>query len=175
MGKPRLSEKNGFGIRSLRVEEAWLLYGERYPTPPDNRVPSGGWRMAPNGIPVPPVPRPGSQAWTEQQLFHRRRLSAEDRASAVWRMRDNDDWWNAVFQERWEADMRDWTGYVGGRNNTEGRDRWWVGDGRTLDAVLDHIRAGGERLEMPPSPPPSPPRRLGIGRTNTASSSRSSS
>ena len=67
--------------------------------------------------------------------------------------------------------MRDMEGYVDGRNNIDGRDRWWAGDGRTLDAVLDHIRVGGERLEMPPSPPPSPPRMQWLGRTNTAASS----
>ena len=155
----RLSAANGFGVRSLRVDEAWLLYRERYPTPPDNRVPSGSWRMAPNGIPVPPVSRPGSQAWTEQVLFHRSRLTAEERASPLWRSHDNDEWWLAVFQARWDEDMRDTAGLIGppSRRNIEGRDRWWAGEGRTLEAFLDHIRASGERLEMPPSPPPSPP------------------
>ena len=171
----RASAANGFGVRSLRVEEAWLLYSQRYPKPPDQRVPSGGWRMAPNGIPVPPVPRPGSSAWTEQVLFHRRRLTAEERASPLWRSHNNDAGWLGVFQARWEKDMRDTEGL-----NAEGRDRWWSGEGRTLDAVLNHIRAGGERLEMPPSTPPSPPVPLActqwqLGRTTTASSSSRSS
>ena len=38
----RAAEVNGFGMHSLRVEKAWLLYSDRYPTPPDYRVPSGG-------------------------------------------------------------------------------------------------------------------------------------
>ena len=55
--------------------------------------------------------------------------------------------------------MRDTEGLIGvpTSRNTLGRDRWWAGEGRTLNAVLDHIRAGGEQLEMPPSPPRRPP------------------
>ena len=42
----RAAEVNGFGMHSLRVEQAWLLYSERYPTPPDYRVPSGARNAA---------------------------------------------------------------------------------------------------------------------------------
>ena len=126
MGKPRLSEKNDFGIRSLRVEEAWLIYAERYPTPPDNRVPSGGWRMAPNGIPVPPVPQPDTRPWLEQVRYHRRRLSDDERRSPLSMTDDdNNQWWLGVFRARWEADMRDTEGLIGASmlRNTLGRDR----------------------------------------------------
>jgi hypothetical protein len=99
----------------------------------------------------------------------------------LWRTDDdNNEWWLGVFRARWEADMRDTEGLIGAptSRNTLGRDRWWAGEGRTLDAVLDHIRAGGERLEMPPSPPrrpPPPARRQWLGGTMTASSSSRSS
>ena len=154
----RAAEVNGFGMHSLRVEEAWLLYRERYPTPPDNRVPSGGWGMAPNGIPVPPVPNPGTRPWLYQVSYHRRHLSGEDRRSPLWRMDDdNNEWWLGVFHARWEADMRDTEGLIGAptSRNVLDRDRWWGGEGRTLDATLDLIHTGGEWLEMSPTPPPS--------------------
>ena len=61
---------NGFGTRSLTIEQAWLLYRERYPAPSDNRVPSNGWWMAPNVIPVPPVSLPGTTSWAYQVHFH---------------------------------------------------------------------------------------------------------
>jgi hypothetical protein len=46
---------NGFGRGSLTVVEAWALYRAWYPIMSDMRLPSnGGWRMAVNGIGVPP-------------------------------------------------------------------------------------------------------------------------
>ena len=65
-----------------------------------------------------------------------------------------------------------------GRCNSKGRKRWWGGEGRTLEFVLDYIAVGNEpRLTMPPRQAPTPrrhftswlPRRMG-----TASSSSSS-
>jgi hypothetical protein len=46
-----------------------------------------------------------------------------------------------------------------GRRNTwirEGRLRFWGVPGRTLPNVVDDIHNGAPRLEMSPSPPPSP-------------------
>ena len=82
--------------------------------------------MAPNGIPVPPVPQPGTRPLAEQIQFHRRRLSNEEHVSPLWRSHENDEWWLAVFQARWDEDMRVTVGLNGPptQRNIEGRDRW---------------------------------------------------
>lgn len=128
---------------------------------PDYQRPSGGWRMARNGVPVPPVPTPCTTKWHEAIHEVRHGLSLEERRNRLWRtLADNEAWWHDHITARWEAAMDSEEGivYPATRWNTAGRDRWWGVPGRTLDAVLAHIRAGGDRLEMPPTPPPSPPR-----------------
>jgi len=40
---------------------------------------------------------------------------------------------------------------VEGRHNRGGRKRWWGGEGRSLDNVMEYIANGNTpRLEMPP-------------------------
>ena len=60
-GRKSILAANGFGRGSLTVGQAWALYEVRYPVPPDMRLPSsGGWKMADNGIGIPPPPSPGT-------------------------------------------------------------------------------------------------------------------
>jgi hypothetical protein len=55
------------------VAEAWALYHVWYPVPPNIRLPSSGsWKMAANGIGVPPLPAPDMQRWRGEIKAHRR-------------------------------------------------------------------------------------------------------
>ena len=47
---------NGFGRRSLREQESWLLFQVNIPALPDMRVGPTGWRLSDRGVPVPPFP-----------------------------------------------------------------------------------------------------------------------
>ena len=47
---------NGFGRRSLREQESWLLFQTNIPAPPDMRAGPTGWRLSNGGVPIPPLP-----------------------------------------------------------------------------------------------------------------------
>jgi hypothetical protein len=79
------------------VAEACALYRTGYPVPPDMRLPSsGGWRMAVNGVGVPP-PSQGTERWRDAIRTPRARLTAEEQADPTWGPTGNDDWWADYF------------------------------------------------------------------------------
>jgi hypothetical protein len=81
---------NGFGRGSLTVVEAWAMYHTRYPIPPDMHLPtSSGWRMAINGIVVPPPP--GTEKWRDAIRAQRMCFRAEERADPTWAPTSNDE------------------------------------------------------------------------------------
>jgi hypothetical protein len=172
----KIAAANGFGRGSLTVPEAWALYHARYPVPPDMRLPSsGGWKMAVNGIGVPPPPKPGTDQGRDAIKARRAQLAAEERLDPTWAVDDNDAWWTTYFKAKYDVEMYSTDNLVGGPNNwnKDGRALFWGVPGRTLDNVIRGIRNGAPRLEMSSSPPPSPqwqPRR-----TTYSSSSHSSS
>ena len=47
---------NGFGRRSLREQEYWLLFQANIPAPPDMRAGPTWWRLSNGGVPIPPLP-----------------------------------------------------------------------------------------------------------------------
>ncbi|KAK1696766.1 hypothetical protein QYE76_013463 [Lolium multiflorum] len=111
---------------SLTVAEAWALYRAGYPVPPDMRLPSsGGWRMAVNGIGVPPPP-PGTDRWRDAIRARRSGLTADERADMTWAANGNDAWWVAYFQAQYDMEMNNTASLVGRRNtwNREGRLRF---------------------------------------------------
>ena len=46
---------NGFGRRSLREQESWLLFQANIPAL-DMRAGPTGWRLSVGGVPIPPLP-----------------------------------------------------------------------------------------------------------------------
>ena len=146
---------NGFTRHSLTTDEAWALYRNRYPAPPDMRCP-GTWRLNASGIPITPVPQ-GARRCREIAAHFYNGLNDAQRADPIWDPESNVQG-NVFFQNRREAELAEYEGNgpPPARNNTEGRELWWSAEGRTLAAVMDHIRAGGERLHPPPRRPPAP-------------------
>ena len=63
---------NGFGHRTLREQESWLLFQANIPAPPDMRAGPTGWRLSNGGVPIPPLPdvvaRPGYFADKEETV-----------------------------------------------------------------------------------------------------------
>ncbi|KAK1681808.1 hypothetical protein QYE76_042656 [Lolium multiflorum] len=177
----KIAAANGFGRGSLTVAEAWALYHARYPVPPDMRLPSsGGWKMAVNGIGIPPPPKPGTDQWRDGIKARRAQLTAEERLDPTWAANNNDAWWKTYFKAKYDVEMYSTHGLVGGPNswNKDGRALFWGVPGRTLENVIRGIRNGAPRLEMPSSPPPSPrggPPQWQPRRTTYSSSSNSSS
>ncbi|XP_071678350.1 uncharacterized protein [Lolium perenne] len=186
----KITAANGFGRGSLTVAEAWALYHARYPVPPDMRLPSnGGWKMAVNGIGVPPPPKPRMDQWWDAVKARRAQLTAQERLDPTWAVDNNDAWWTTYFKAKYDIEMHNTEGLVGGPNswNKDDRALFWGVPGRTLDNVIRGIRNSAPRLEMPSSPPPSPqwqPRRttyssslhsssLGPARSTPSSSYRS--
>ena len=47
---------NGFGRRSLREQESWLLFQANIPASPDMRAGPTAWRLSAGVVPIPPVP-----------------------------------------------------------------------------------------------------------------------
>jgi hypothetical protein len=171
----KIAAANGFGRGSLTVKEAWALYHARYPVPPDMRLPSsGGWKMAMNGIGIPPPPTPGTERWKDAIRAQRAELTDQEQADPTWAAKNNDDGWATYFKAKYDVEMRSTTGLIGGPNSwkREGRALFWGVPGRTHDNV---IRDGAPRLEAPPSLPPSPAAQWQPRRTTYSSSSNSSS
>ncbi|KAK1616134.1 hypothetical protein QYE76_021651 [Lolium multiflorum] len=177
----KIAAANGFRRCSLTVAEAWALYHTRYPVPLDMRLPSSsGWKMVVNGIGVPPPPKPGTDQWRDGIKARRAQLSAEERLDPTWAANNNDDWWKAYFKAKYDVEMHNNDGLVGGTNswNKDGRALFWGAPGRTLENVIRGIHNGTPRLETPSSPPPSPrggppqwqPRRMTSSSSNSSSS-----
>jgi hypothetical protein len=62
------------------------------------RLPSsGGWKMAVNGIGVPPPPKPKTDQWRDAIKARRAQLTAEERRDPTWAVNDNDAWWTTYF------------------------------------------------------------------------------
>ena len=119
---------NGFYPHILLVEEARLLYANRYPCPPGYRPPSCGWKLAANGVAVPPVPRQRSEAWFDEICSYRRALTPAERASPMWDVQGNDAHWIEVFRARRDEDLACLDGLIGApsQKNAISRDMWWV-------------------------------------------------
>ena len=103
-------------------------------------------------------------------------LTAEQAADQRWRRRDNDAFWTAYFQRRHKEDVADRgnNGPIEGRCNSIIRKRWWRGDHRTLQWVVDYIEAGNEpRLAMPLRHAWSPRRMVWGGSSSPGTSSSS--
>ncbi|KAK1605607.1 hypothetical protein QYE76_029280 [Lolium multiflorum] len=143
------------------------------------RLPSSsGWKMAMNGIGVPP-PKPGTDQWRDDIKARRAQLTADKRLDPTWTA-NNDDWWKTYFKAKYDVEMHITHGLVGGPNswNKDSRALFWGVPGRTLENVIRGIRNGAPRLETPSSPPPSPrggPTQWQPRRTTYSSSSNSSS
>ena len=67
---------------------------------------------------------------------------------------DSNTLWTAYFERRHEEQIAATNGVEPrGRLNPEGRRQWWGVPGRTLEAVLEYIKAGNTpRLEYPAAP-----------------------
>ena len=114
----KIARTNGFGRGSLTVPQAWALYRAGYPVPPDMRLPSsGGWRMAVNGIGVPPPLSLGMERWRDAIRARRSALNAVERSDPTWAATGNDSWWIAYFQAQYDMEMHNTTGLVGGPNS----------------------------------------------------------
>jgi hypothetical protein len=76
---------------------------------------------------------------------------------------DNYPAWNAFFRRWYERELAAYDGPPPpARNNAVGHRRWWSARGRTLEAVLEHIKNGNSPvLGMPPPPRPTLSRRRG--------------
>ena len=47
---------NGFGRRSLREQESWVLFEANIPAPSDMRTGPSRWRLSNGGVPIPTLP-----------------------------------------------------------------------------------------------------------------------
>ena len=130
---------NGFGRRSLCVDEARLLHRARYMVPPDMRAPSGGeWRIGRGGYLVAPIPIGDTRQVDIYDHFWRG-LNDEQRADPYWDP-DNVQAWDAFFMERRQREIEYYDGVVPPPlYNMEGRRRWWGGQGRTLVIGRAHV------------------------------------
>jgi hypothetical protein len=55
------------------------------------RLPSSdGWKMAVNGIGVPPPPKPGTDQWRDAIKSRRAQLTAEEQLDPTWAVNNND-------------------------------------------------------------------------------------
>src|ERR1041385_7479331 len=116
---------NGFRSRNLSQMEALLLAQAGYPCPPDTRPPHT-WVLSAGGVPVPPVPLVGTSAFRREVDAVRSTMTAEERADPD-NAPNNTPAWEAYFTSRRAqavASTNDLTPVVG-RNNRDGRHRWW--------------------------------------------------
>jgi hypothetical protein len=60
---------NGFRPHNLTIDEAWALYNNTYPMPPDMRLP-GHWKLGAGGIGIPLVPTPNSMRLISEVHAH---------------------------------------------------------------------------------------------------------
>ena len=92
---------NGFGRRSLREQESWLLFQANIPAPPDMRAGPTGWRLSNGGVPIPPLPdavaRP--RYFADEVEIVRASLT-DDELSLPQYADDNHAAWAAYFERR---------------------------------------------------------------------------
>ena len=172
---------NGFGRRSLREQESWLLFQANIPAPPDMRAGPTGWRLSAGGVPIPPLPDAVAKPKYFAEEVEIVRASLTDaQLSLPQYAADNHAAWAAYFERRQQQRLASTNGapVVGGRQNSEGRHLWWGVPGRTLEGVLTYLEGGND---PPLAYPPAQHRRVGpwaprrFGSSSSSSSSRSSS
>jgi hypothetical protein len=149
---------NGFGRRSLYQWEGRLLYQAGYPAPPNFHAPEG-WRLSTGGVPIPPPLVGTALDVAIDEILET--MSDEQRAEPRF-YPDNYPAWMEFFRRNYERELTAYDGPLPPptRNNAAGRRGWWSAPGRTLEAVLAHIKPGNSPvLGMPP--PPSLPHRRG--------------
>ncbi|KAE8803241.1 Homeobox protein KNOX3 [Hordeum vulgare] len=111
----------------------------------------GAWRLSAGGVTVPQPPT-GAERWAGIACI--RSGLPENGRNLPCYAPDSNMLWEAYF-ERWHADQLAATNGVDPRgfHNFEGRRQWWGVSGRTLEAVLEHIKGGNSpRFEYPPPP-----------------------
>jgi hypothetical protein len=64
-----------------------------------------GWKMAPNGVGIHPVPTPGTERWFIGIRDQRRHLQSEDRVDPTWAATDN-KWWIDFFKMHRNKELR---------------------------------------------------------------------
>ena len=101
---------NGFGRRSLREQESWLLFQANIPAPPDMRARPTGWRLSAGGVPIPPLPDA-----VAKQIVHASLTDAQ--LSLPQYAADNHAAWAAYFERRQQQRLASTNGapVVGGR------------------------------------------------------------
>jgi len=94
---------DGFGRRSLREQESWLLFQANIPAPPDMRAGPTGWRLSTGGVPIPPLPDAVAKPtyFAEEVEVVRASLTDEQRALAQYAA-DNHSARAAYFEHRQE-------------------------------------------------------------------------
>ena len=109
--------------------------------PPDSRLPSR-WPMSAGGLAVPPIPKFGTPKL--ELLIRWRWMALPDELKADPRYSsDNQYQWLSILAAKRRRDIGR---YAGGdpkapaKNNCEGRWNFW--EGRTIEEVLDAVRAG---------------------------------
>ena len=177
---------NGFGRRSLREQESWLLFQANIPAPPDMRAGPTGWRLSAGGVPIPPLPDAVAKPKYFAEEVEVVRASLTDaQLSLPQYAADNHAAWAAYFERRQQQRLASTNGapVVGGRQNSEGRHLWWGVPGRTLEGVLTYLEGGNDPPLAYPARAAAPAqhRRAGpwaprrFGSSSSSSSSRSSS
>ena len=172
---------NGFGRRTLREQESWLLFQANIPAPPDMRAGLTRWRLSAGVVPIPPLPDAAAKPEYFAEEVEIARASLTDaQLSLPQYAADNHAAWAAYFERRQQQRLTSTNGapVVGGWQNSEGRHLWWGVPGRTLEGVLMHLEGGND---PPLAYPPAQHRRVGpwaprrFGSSSSSSSSRSSS
>ena len=138
---------NGFGRRSLREQESWLLFQANIPAPPDMRAGPTGWRLSAGGVPIPPLPDAVAKPKYFAEEVEIVRASLTDaQLSLPQYAADNHAAWAAYFERRQQQRLASTNGapVVGGRQNSEGRHLWWGVPGRTLEGVLTYLEGGND-------------------------------
>ena len=126
-------------VPTLTYQQAEELCASNYPCPPGYRVPFG-WSLSAGGVPVPPVPH-GTARRAAITNHYYLDLTPEQRMNPRWHP-DNQQTWDAFFINRRERALARYEedGMPPGNFHEAGRRLWWRG--RTLQSVMDYIRAG---------------------------------
>nr|BDI54675.1 receptor-like protein 12 [Triticum aestivum] len=156
---------NGFGRRSLRELESWLLFEANILAPPDMRDGPTGWRLSNGGVPVPPLPNTVAHlAYFATEIELVRASLTDERLALPQYAADNHAAWAAYFEHRQEQRLASTNGapVVGGTKNSDGRRMWWGVPNRTLEGLLADLEGGNDPpLAYPPPAAPAHRRRAG--------------
>jgi hypothetical protein len=134
-------------VPTLTYSQAEELCASNYPCPPGYRVPDGWWLSA-GGVPVPPVPQGLARRAAITNHYYLE-LTPEQRMDTRWHP-DYRPTWDAFFINRRERALARYEedGPPPSNFNEAGRRLWW--GGRTLQSVMNYIRAGDNpRLRYP--------------------------